>query len=234
MVKLWAVCKNISTMKQILLLYLLFYCSQLLGQIPDTAEYKKKMTASSYNKGNHFVEAFPSFGFALSSKRSSSGNAYQIGHDIKYGYFLQKKHLFIIGSDQYYQHYKNFKPENIGTAYSLSSSFDFYWRYYLLNKRFTPFIQFGFTNIFKYDDWQDFDNLTPKLYYIGCIKASAGLSIPVSKYSINAGISFSEPFYYTKDADLYNQFTREVSWNPFFGISYIFNQDRSKLKEKYL
>jgi hypothetical protein len=221
-------------MKRILLLYLLLYSAHLLGQISDTAEYKKRIAASNYNKKNYFVEAFPSFGFVLSSKSSLSGNAYQIGHNFKYGYFLRKKHLFLIGSEQYYQHYKSTKQENIGSAYSLSSSFDFYWRYYLLNKRFTPFVQFGFANIFKYDDWQNFDNLTPKLYYIGNIKASAGFSIPVSKYSINVGMSFSEPLFYTKDADLYNQFAREVSWNPFLGISYIFNQDKRKLKEKYI
>lgn len=185
-------------------------------------------TNNNYAKGSRLVSAFPyGFGGILGNKNTDNEKfGLAVGHIFRYGYFIGDKSLLSIGSFQNYHYYT--APIN-GTdehSHTTTSTLMFSYRYYFLDKRFSPYVDIGYENYFNYDDWEAWDGLKPKIYYVGSAYAAGGLAIPLGKkFQLNMAYRYLYPIVSNKNAEQYNRYGFSSGFHFFPGLSYTFKKE---------
>jgi hypothetical protein len=219
-------------MKRLILFLSIVSCIiELEGQDTIPYEYKVELNKTQYNKNNILVSTTPYGGFILGSQNARFGIS--TGHSFKYGYFIANKVCLCIGSFQNYHYFTEVLEGVKEVSHTTTSTVSFTARYYVLNKRFTPFVDLGFENYFNYDDWEAWDGLKPKAYYVGSAYGAVGISVPISKFNLNVSYRYLYPVFKSNDAELYNRYSFSKGWHFEPGFTYIFNKNKKALKEKY-
>jgi hypothetical protein len=218
-------------MKIITFFFAFSLISSLSAQEIKYNEYKKQIGETNYKKGNIIVSVFPYGGFVMRKETNMFG--YSFGHIFKYGYFIKDNLCLFIGAFQNYHHLTEELNGIKELSQTTTSTISLSMRYFVLKKRFTPYIDFGYENFINYDDWEAWDNLKPKIYSVGSVYVGIGISIPISVFNFNISYRYLHPLLYSPDSEQYNRFGFCTGWHFEPGVSFIFNKNKKALKEKY-
>ncbi len=174
---------------------------------------KSQNVNNYYPKGSRLVSAFPyGYGVTYGNQSGNEKFGFSFGHILRYGYFIGDKSLISLGTIQNYHYYTAPIDGKDEYSHTTTSTLMLSYRYYVLNKRFTPYIDVGFENFFNYDDWEAWDGLDPKIYYVGSAYAGIGVSIPLGSVKFDLAYRYLHPTFYYKDSELYNRFGFSSGW----------------------
>jgi len=192
-------------------------------------ELKKQIAETNYQKGNFYVSAFPVFSGHFG--RPGNGFGFNVGHSVSFGYFVADRLSINIGTTQAFG-YNRIKFSDYTQTYThLYTSPAFSLRWYVLNRRCTPFVEAGFNNLLMYSE-DDLSNALGGFSYTGSVFGGLGINIPISDFNFSLAAKYLIPVVGNHSVrSSYFPYTYGLQFEP--RITWFFNKKRKELKETY-
>jgi hypothetical protein len=192
-------------------------------------ELKKQIAETNYQKGNFYVSAFPVFSGHFG--RPGTGFGFNVGHSFSFGYFLANRISLNFSTTQAFSYSRYFFSEYIQPYTQLYASPALSIRWYVLNKRCTPFIEAGFNNLLMYSESNIFDAFEG-FNYSGSVFGGLGINIPISDFNFSLAAKYLIPVVGSHSAtNYYTPYANGLQFEP--RITWFFNKKRKELKETY-
>jgi hypothetical protein len=191
-------------------------------------ELKKQLDESNYQKGNFYLTAFPILGGHFG--KSKSGFGFSVGHSVDLGYFVANRlsvNFCMVNEIRYDRYLLNdyLRTESYMLAVPSVSL-----KWFVLNRRFTPFVEAGFNNALMYSETDLFDH--SGFHYTGSAFAGIGINIPVANFNFSIAARYTVPIIGENPDNYTSQpYCSGLLFQP--GVNWYFNRQKKKTEPDY-